>query len=427
MASAKEPDMIFANQRELQCFLRVGQHVTYCSPCVNRQILKTNHPMVYEQWQLTSTKKKSKFFQCQRARGCRKGKGKGFVQSPDRKRKRSIRGYVGCECPARMTITCNAAGGFDVTFRGIHNHDVQTDMLNFINPIQVCRTIRDMVDEKLYTGISKAGKIRQTIHEELLHQCQRKDHESCFQFRNFNMAIALETKDIINRKQQLCLEPDALVNKNDALAVEELVKTWQHELGEESPVRYFKQVGLKNADTDDEDPKSDFNSQDFLIVLQSSDQAQMLIENPRILCVDATHGVTGYDYYLLSIAVIDSNGSALLCAWALASRENHLIWEIFARNLWPATKGVHAEVLMSDDANCAYNGLIRVWPSITHKLLCHWHVKNNVRKRCMACEIPTRVSKSWSSLFHAPCLQACDLHASMMRPSCALHAPFMRP
>ena len=48
----------------------------------------------------------------------------------------------------------------------------------------------------------------------------------------------------------------------------------------------------------------------------------MLIENPRILCVDATHGVTGYDYYLLSIAVIDINGSALLCAWALASREN---------------------------------------------------------------------------------------------------------
>ena len=400
--------MIFADERELQSFLRVGQQVKFCSPCVDRKKLNPNHPMVYEHWQLNKTSELSKFFNCRRARGCRQKK--GFIKSPDRQRKSSARGYVGCQCPATMTIKRNASGGFDANFRGIHNHDVQTDMLNYINPIQVCRTIRDMVDSKLYAGISKSGKIRQEIHEELLRQCQRKDHKSCFQFRNFNMAIALETHDISNRRQQLCLDTDALVNKNDATAVEELVQTWKHELGDESLVRYFKQVGLKNADTDDEDPDSDFNSQDFLIVLQSSDQAQMMTENPRILCVDATHGLTGYDYYLLSIAVIDSNGSALLCGWALASRENHLIWEIFARSLLPATKGIHAEVLMSDDANCAYNGLIRVWPSIKHKLLCHWHVKRSVRKRCMACEIPTRVSVG-------------NYYATCMRPSCDLHAP----
>ena len=37
---------------------------------------------------------------------------------------------------------------------------------------------------------------------------------------------------------------------------------------------------------------------------------------------------------------------------------------------------------MSDDSNSAWNGLTKVWPSLKHKLLCHWHVMKNVRERC---------------------------------------------
>lgn len=38
----------FANERELQCFLRVGQYVQNSSPCVNRHELDRNHPLIYE-------------------------------------------------------------------------------------------------------------------------------------------------------------------------------------------------------------------------------------------------------------------------------------------------------------------------------------------------------------------------------------------
>ena len=51
----------------------------------------------------------------------------------------------------------------------------------------------------------------------------------------------------------------------------------------------------------------------------------MLTENPRTLCVDATHGVTGYGYYLLTILVIDKRGSGLLVAWDFTSRENDYV------------------------------------------------------------------------------------------------------
>ena len=98
--------------------------------------------------------------------------------------------------------------------------------------------------------------------------------------------------------------------------------TWGKDLGEDSPVVYFKQIGESNSNTDDTDPDSDFKSEDFLLVMQSPEQANMMQENAQILCVDGTHGLTGYGYHLRSIVVVDKHGHGLVCAWALASREN---------------------------------------------------------------------------------------------------------
>ena len=77
-----------------------------------------------------------------------------------------------------------------------------------------------------------------------------------------------------------------------------------------------------NSNADDTDPDSDFKSEDFLLVMQSPAQASMMVENAKILCVDGTHGLTGYGYQLLSIVVVDKYGHGLVCAWGLASREN---------------------------------------------------------------------------------------------------------
>ena len=216
------------------------------------------------------------------------------------------------------------------------------------------------------------------------------------------MALALQTQHIINRRKQLCLDSTSLLaHKNDATAVAELVNTWNRDLGDDSPVRYFKQVGVSNADTDDTKEKSDFKSDDFLLVMQTPEQAKMMETNQRIICVDVTHGLTAYDYYLLSIVVVDKYAHGLVCATAIASRENSVIWEIFGKSLFTARPEVRPEVIMSDDTNSAFNGLKKVWPSLIHKLLCLWHVKRNVRKKCLACQGPstkkTTVSKKKNS------------------------------
>ena len=47
-----------------------------------------------------------------------------------------------------------------------------------------------------------------------------------------------------------------------------------------------------------------------------------------------------------------------------------------------AALSCNPEVLMSDDTNAAWNGAVRVWSSLKHKLLCHWHIYQNVMKHC---------------------------------------------
>jgi len=226
----------------------------------------------------------------------------------------------------------------------------------------------------------------------------RKNHNSFQQLRLFNMALALKTKDISNRRKQLCLgSTDLLAHTNDADAVSELVNTWKRDLGDDSPVRYFKQVGQANDSTDDTSKKSDFKSDDFILVMQTQEQAEMMKTNQRIICVDATHGLTAYDYSLLSIVVVDKYGHGLVCATAICSRENGVFWELVGKALRPEGKQIVPEVLMSDDTNSAWNGLKKVWPSLKYKLLCLWHVKRNVRKKCLACQGPSTSRKTNST------------------------------
>ena len=70
-----------------------------------------------------------------------------------------------------------------------------------------------------------------------------------------------------------------------------------------------------------------------------------------------------------------------------------VIWKLFGKSLRPAALQSQPQVIMSDDTNSAYNGLKLVWASLTHKLLCLWHVMRNVKKKCLACQGPSQTKQ----------------------------------
>ena len=171
------------------------------------------------------------------------------------------------------------------------------------------------------------------------------------------------------------------VTRNDVVAVNMMVQDWKKR-GDKSPIRYYKTIQQVNEHTSEVE-NSPFSKKDFLLVFQTDAQAQMMKENPRTLPVDATHNVTGYNYKLLTIMVIDKNGKGLCGAWAISSRENTFIWNLVVQSLRPEARNIKPEVSMSDDDNAAWNGFRRkTFTSLKHKLLCWWHVDQNVQKHC---------------------------------------------
>ena len=59
------------------------------------------------------------------------------------------------------------------------------------------------------------------------------------------------------------------------------------------------------------------------------------------------------------------------------------IWNLVVQSLRPEARNIKPEVSMSDDDNAAWNGFRRkTFTSLKHKLLCWWHVDQNVQKHC---------------------------------------------
>ena len=161
--------MVFTTSDAFERFLLVGKYPQHSSPCVDYQfneVVQPEHSLVYEEWQKHSsrednlTNRRTVFYRCRRSR------------VPGAQKRKSPKEPVGCACKAKLTAAFNVNGSVTVTFRGKHNHCTQGGKaFEYVNAIKVCRQIRDMVDEKLYAGINKTGKIRYvTPHNSYLIQ-----------------------------------------------------------------------------------------------------------------------------------------------------------------------------------------------------------------------------------------------------------------
>ena len=182
------------------------------------------------------------------------------------------------------------------------------------------------------------------------------------------MGLYLKIGHIQSRRDQLGLNIHKLQHRNDVVAVDMLVKDWSRR-GDKSPIRYYKPINVSNDDTL-EHSDSDFKAKDFMLVYQTEAQANMMVDNPRSLCMDGTHGCTGYGYHLLTVMVIDKNGQGLCVGWAIVSRENEFTWQLLGKAFRPQCHKLKPKVGMADLAMSAWNGMSIVFPSLEFHLLC---------------------------------------------------------
>ena len=71
-----------------------------------------------------------------------------------------------------------------------------------------------------------------------------------------------------------------------------------------------------------EDPDKKLKTEDFMIILQTPSQKDLLQKfGDNGLCCDSTHKTTGYDFLLMTIMVVDDVGKGQPVAWCLANHE----------------------------------------------------------------------------------------------------------
>ena len=99
------------------------------------------------------------------------------------------------------------------------------------------------------------------------------------------------------------------------------VATWVEEMrGMGDVVLYYKPQGA-------DENKTGLKREDFLIVLQTPIQAEMLknFAVGKDVCVDATHGTNAYDFKLITLLVVTEYGEGFPVAWCIANKENRVV------------------------------------------------------------------------------------------------------
>ena len=114
---------------------------------------------------------------------------------------------------------------------------------------------------------------------------------------------------------------------------------------------------------------------DFILCIQTNFQKDCFTRFAKtVVCIDATHCTTQYDFKLVTILVMDEFSEGIPAAWMISNREDTNTLQHFFEALKKKVGDVKVEVFMSDDASQYYNAWVSVFSGHPKKLLCRWHV-----------------------------------------------------
>ena len=130
----------------------------------------------------------------------------------------------------------------------------------------------------------------------------------------------VDKKDIGNMKTAFALN-DIQKHSDDQTSVRAWLQEWDK--SEQNPILFAKFQG--DAAPDDVNITKD----DFLLVVQNPIQKYMVEKFSRkVICIDATHGTTGYDFLLTSLVVLDEWLNAWLAMMGGRPKRLYCTWHV---------------------------------------------------------------------------------------------------
>ena len=201
----------------------------------------------------------------------------------------------------------------------------------------------------------------------------REEGINAEEFKRYHLT---DKKDLANITKAFGLG-DVQKAKNDQDSVQAWINEWKE--NGNNPILYYKLQG--------EDVSDDFDllKEDFIIVIQTPFQKAMAQKfSSKGVCIDSTHGTTGYDFLLTTLMVTDECGEGLPIAWCISNHEDFTHMCLFFTVLKENCGQLSPRWVMSDTASQFYNAWIAIMGGSPTRLLCTWHVDRAWREELRA-------------------------------------------
>ena len=294
---------------------------------------------------------KTSWFYCNRkGEFCSRGTGKRALKSQGSSK-------TGCSCPTFITARTDAVTG-EVAAEYCLQHVGHRQEIAFS---RMSAEMRCRIAAKLAQGVTM-NSIMDYIRDSQAGSLTR-DH----------LTTRADLRNIKHQYNIGCIKKDS----DDARSVSHWVEEMQRD--EYNPILCYKCQGEESDDHLVE-------KNDFLLGFQTEFQKEMFIKYAsKLVCVDATHGTTAYDFQLITVLIIDDYDEGIPVAWLISNKESADVLRVFFSSLRDRCGDVKTETFMSDDAEAYHNAWSSVFARPDKKFLCIWHVARSWRRKLNEC------------------------------------------
>jgi hypothetical protein len=169
---------------------------------------------------------------------------------------------------------------------------------------------------------------------------------------------------------------------NDAIAVKRFVLSKCHDAVDYKPVVIYKAPGDNFVIGNHEELSKHPNySELFCIGIQTRQQALIMLKFAgKILCADATHGLTKYGFQLLTLMVKDDHGKGYPVGHLISSNLDATILTAFLKELKQRNPLLNITTVMSDDDKATRAAFKAAFGEDVKTLLCYWHIRRSWKK-----------------------------------------------
>ena len=227
---------------------------------------------------------------------------------------------TGCSCPAFITTQTDGVTG-EVHAEYCLQHIGHKREIAFN---RISSDMRSRIAGKLAQGVSM-NSIMDNIRDTQFGQLTRDQLSTRVDLRNIKRQYNIN-----------CKEKDS----DDASSV----LYWVEEMKREAynPVLCFKRQEEESSDDAVE-------KNNFLLGLQTEFQKEMFVKYAqKLVCVDATHGTTSYDFQLITVLVIADYDEGIPVGWLISNRETADVLRVFFASIQNKCGDVRMEIFMSD-------------------------------------------------------------------------------